>query len=497
MTMEDQTLIESVERIREHLLHEDATLAERLARLHEADHRHAEPALLATKSVAVAAGIDDSTPAGRRDVQMTMVGMCGIAEGGGGTVAEGGATGINGATIPSRKRLRAPLGLSAREVEARAQKLRDALTATAALAEAVAAVRKDYPGLTGTRAHEFLAAIGYPAPVPSMAQVRFAARLGFVDDDTSAAAAQDQYVQRVQVVGGETGEGTLATDHLLALFSGARSTRAVEPVCGVRPRCEACPVAALCAYFAAREIAKSNAAGNGATSEKHLAIRDWAAPERPRERLMAGEKLSDSELLAILIRTGVRGKSAVDIARRLLSEHCDNDVRRLAEKKPVELKEIAGLGHARAATIAAAIELGRRVARPDGDRRTGLVTLNTSSAVFEHFRPQFMHERQEKFLLLTLDAKNRMTREVEISSGTLNASLVHPREVFREALMEASASVIVMHNHPSGDPTPSAEDRALTKRLVDAGKILGVRVQDHVIIGAIKYFSFADSGWPS
>lgn len=495
MTMEDQILIDCVERIREHLLREDATLGERLARLREADHRHADAALVATKSVAVAAGIDDSTPAGRREVQMTLVGMGGIAEGGG-AVAESGA-GVARMTSASSKRLRAPLGLSPREVELRAQRLSDSLAAAAALADAVAAVRKVYPGLTGTRAHEFLAAIGYPAPVPSAATVRFAARLGFVDGFASAAAAQDQYVQRVQFVGGETGEGTLATDHLLALFSGARLTRQVEPVCGVRARCEACPVAALCAHFAAREKAKSDHTGNGATAEKHLAIRDWAAPERPRERLMAGEKLSDSELLAILIRTGVKGKSAVDIARRLLAEHCDNDVRRLAEKKPVELKEITGLGQARAATIAAAIELGRRVARGDVDRRTGLVTLNSSTAVFEHFRSRFMHVRQEKFLLLTLDAKNRMTREVEISSGTLNASLVHPREVFREALMETSASVIVMHNHPSGDPTPSAEDRALTKRLVDAGKILGVRLADHVIIGATSWFSFADSGWPT
>ena len=495
MTMDDQTLIDCVERIREHLLREDATLADRLVRLQGADHRHADTTLVATKSVAVAVGIDDSTPAGRRNVQMTLVSMYAMAEGEA-SVAETGAAPAR-AAVASRKRPRAPLGLSAHEVELRALGLRDALAATAALAEAVSAVRKIYPGLAGTRAHEFLAAIGYPAPVPSAAQVRFAARLGFVDGGTSTSVAQDQYVQRVQFVGGETGEGTLAVDHLLALFSGARSTRELEPVCGVRPHCEVCPVAALCAFFATLEKAKSDRAENGATSEKHLAIRDWAAPERPRERLMAGENLSNSELLAILIRTGVQGKSAVDMARRLLAEHCENDLRRLAEKSPIELEKIAGLGQARAATICAAIELGRRVARGDLDRRAGLLQFSSSAAVFDHFRPRFMHVRQEKFLLLTLNAKNCMTREVEISSGTLNASLVHPREVFREALMETSASVIVMHNHPSGDPTPSPEDRALTKRLVDAGKILGVRVQDHVIIGATSWFSFADSGWPT
>jgi DNA repair protein RadC len=495
MTMEAQTLIDCVERIREHLLREDATLGERLAGLRVADHRSADAGLMAAKSVAVAAGIDDSTPAGRRDVQMTMVGMVGIAEGNG-TVAEPGAA-LASRAGASRKRSRAPLGLSVQEVELRARSLRDGLAATAALAEAVACVRKVYPGLTGTRAHEFLAAIGYPAPVPSVAQVRFAGRLGIVDGDVSATLAQDQYVQRVQFVGGETGEGTLAVDHLLALFSGARLSRGLEPVCGARPRCAICPVSALCEYFAKQETPKPGDGGNGATADKHLSIKEWAAPERPRERLLAGENLSDSELVAILLRTGSRGKSAVDVARRLLADHCDNDLRRLAEKSPHQLKEVSGLGEARAATICAAIELGRRVAKGELDRRTHLPVFLNSAAVFEHFRSRFMHARQEKFLLLTLNTKNCMTREVEISSGSLNASIVHPREVFREAIMESSAGVIVLHNHPSGDPTPSAEDRALTKRLVDAGKLLGVKVQDHVIIGATSWYSFADSGWPT
>jgi DNA repair protein RadC len=221
-------------------------------------------------------------------------------------------------------------------------------------------------------------------------------------------------------------------------------------------------------------------------------IREWSAEERPRERLLAGQAVSPAELLAIILRTGNARESAVELARRLLVRF--ESLHRLAAASPGEISEVNGIGPAKAAMIRAALELGRRASLAGEDPRDGLPQASSSQAVFDCYRARFATESQEVFLLLTLNNKNRITREVEVSRGTLNASIVHPRDVFKAALREAAGAVIFVHNHPSGDPAPSAEDRALTRRLAEAGKLLGITVLDHVIIGSKRCYSFRDNG---
>lgn len=228
--------------------------------------------------------------------------------------------------------------------------------------------------------------------------------------------------------------------------------------------------------------------GNG----QGKAIPHWPATERPRERLLAkgSEVLSDSQLLAILLRTGRRDSSAVQVAMELL--RCMGGLAGLARCGIEELCNVPGVGPAKAAQIKAAVELGRRsMAAP---LTTG-TRLSSSADLFKHFHPTLRDLKHEIFKVVLLDAKNAVTKETTISEGSLTLSVVHPREVFALAVRESAAAVIVLHNHPSGDPTPSPEDRELTSRLVAAGTLLGIRVLDHVIIGDGRYVSFADEGW--
>lgn len=215
------------------------------------------------------------------------------------------------------------------------------------------------------------------------------------------------------------------------------------------------------------------------------------ADERPRERLerTGVEGLTDADLLALLLRSGYRNTSARALAERLRARY--PTLGELAEASPAELAQVPGIGRARAASICAAIALGRRADHP-------LVPLGVpitgAEQVYRHFHARLASLRQERFYVLLLDGKARLLREVRVSEGTLTASLVHPREVFRQALREAAASVLLVHNHPSGDPTPSPEDEALTRRLRAAGDLLGVRVVDHVVVGRSRWLSFVETG---
>ena len=218
----------------------------------------------------------------------------------------------------------------------------------------------------------------------------------------------------------------------------------------------------------------------------------WVESDRPRERLLEGKTLTDSELLAILLRTGNGETSAVGLARDIFKRF--GSVANLESATPAQLCEVKGIGPAKAAEIIAALQLGRRAAEEHARARDRQPQINTSSDVAEMFRHRMRGMTQEEFVLLCLNTKNKVTREVMISRGTLNASMVHPRDVFKNALDHSAAAVVFVHNHPSGDPRPSGEDRSLTSRLSDCGKLLGIRVLDHVIVGADTHYSFADEG---
>jgi len=222
-------------------------------------------------------------------------------------------------------------------------------------------------------------------------------------------------------------------------------------------------------------------------------IKDWPEEERPREKLLhrGADALSPAELLALVLRTGdaATKTSALDHGRLLLSRF--GSWRQLAGASVGELCRIKGIGPAKAAELQAVFEIARRFgaeALQPGDRFT------RSEEVFRHYHERLRERKKESFFTLLLDSKNRLIREVQVSEGSLNASIVHPREVFGPVVRESAAAVLFVHNHPSGDPTPSREDLEITSRLKQVGDLMGVRVLDHIVVGNGSYVSFADRG---
>jgi DNA repair protein RadC len=221
-------------------------------------------------------------------------------------------------------------------------------------------------------------------------------------------------------------------------------------------------------------------------------LRDLPHEERPRERMMhyGAESLSQAELLAILLRTGAQSESAIHIAQRLLG--ITGGLRGLADLSIEELTTIKGIGPAKAVQLKAGIELGRRMAN---SRLTEPVIIRSPQDAAEILTEQLRYLQKEHFICLFLNTKNHVIAQETLSMGSLNASIVHPREVFRAAMKCSSAAIICAHNHPSGDPTPSPEDIALTSRLMQAGEIVGIDVLDHLVIGDSSYVSLKEKGY--
>jgi DNA repair protein RadC len=242
---------------------------------------------------------------------------------------------------------------------------------------------------------------------------------------------------------------------------------------------------------------------NGAVAR--YTIKEWPSEERPRERLetLGPRALSPRELLALLIGTGTPGegaappRSALDLAGDLLQRFAppggggEGALRRMTQAPLAELCRVPGIGPAKAAKVLAALDLGRRAAAealPDRDR------VRTPYDVFERMQGAMRDLPVEEFHVLSLNSRNEILRDHFVSRGTVDASLVHPREVFRPALLEGATAVVLVHNHPSGDPSPSAADRETTRILRRAGHHLGIEVLDHVVIGDGRYVSFQETG---
>lgn len=221
-------------------------------------------------------------------------------------------------------------------------------------------------------------------------------------------------------------------------------------------------------------------------------VKEWPRPERPRERLATAgpAALTTRELLAILVGSGTEGRSALDVAGDLLG-YGQGSLRRLAATPVAGMETVRGVGPAVAARVASALELGRRLAREEPAQRE---RIRSPQDVYDRCAPMMRDLMHEEFRILLLNTQHRVTRELLITRGILDASVVHPREVFRAAVAESAAAVILVHNHPSGDPTPSPQDRAVTNQLVDAGRVLGIHVLDHVVIGDGAFVSFVEAG---
>ncbi|WP_373483540.1 DNA repair protein RadC [Acetobacterium sp.] len=225
-------------------------------------------------------------------------------------------------------------------------------------------------------------------------------------------------------------------------------------------------------------------------SDYHASIKELPEDEQPQEKMIRHGvgSLSNAELLAIIIRTGTRGATSVEVGRKII-EYLDNDLSYFHQMDVLELKrnpKLSGVGIVKACQIKAAIELGRRMKQKDLPE----IKITSPQDVVGLLMDEMQYLKQECFKVILLDTKNKVIKVEEISLGTLNSSLVHPREVFVKAIKQHAASIILAHNHPSGDTEPSAEDKNITRRLVDAGELIGISVLDHIIIGRETYLSF-------
>lgn len=222
-----------------------------------------------------------------------------------------------------------------------------------------------------------------------------------------------------------------------------------------------------------------------------MALRETPVNERPRERMQAhgAEALSNAELLAILLRTGSAEESVLRLAERILREA--GSLKGLNEMRLEQLTALRGVGPAKALQIQASIELGRRLCRSAPESRH---TIRTPGDAAELLMEDMRYLRKEHFVCLYLNTKNHVIGRETISVGSLNVTIVHPREVFRAAIQRSSAAILCAHNHPSGDPTPSPEDIDLTARLAEAGAVVGIELLDHLVIGDGVFVSMKEKG---
>ena len=223
-----------------------------------------------------------------------------------------------------------------------------------------------------------------------------------------------------------------------------------------------------------------------------LTVLDLPPSQRPRERLAAlgSEALSEQELLSCILGRGIAGESVLVTSQRLLKSF--RNLQGIAEASIEQLSQVRGVGEAKAIQLKAAVELARRLAQPADE--DAAKPLETAQAAAELLQPYLAAKKKEHFVALLLDSRHRLIRISRVAVGSLSASLVHPRELFKDAIAASAAAVIVAHNHPSGDPDPSEHDLALTKRLVQGGKLLGIEVLDHLIIGAGRWVSLKGLG---
>jgi DNA repair protein RadC len=216
-------------------------------------------------------------------------------------------------------------------------------------------------------------------------------------------------------------------------------------------------------------------------------VHDLPLSERPRERLsrLGSEALSSQEILALILGRGTKGESVIVTAQKLLIRF--GNLKNLASASIEELTQIKGIGPAKAAQIKATFELSKRLENSSSE--TTKITVKSPEDVVKTARNLLKGKKKEHFLVICLDTRNHLIKTSTVSIGSLDCSIVHPREVFKDAISSSAASVIFIHNHPSGDPTPSEDDIKMTKRLIEAGEIIGIEVLDHIIICDSEHLS--------
>ena len=309
---------------------------------------------------------------------------------------------------------------------------------------------------------------------------RFLHRYGLLDSGTASRKNIDALEDFLRRLSRELGVAPAELSALVHLFAEGDDSLAFAGVCRPVPACEHCPLAVDCRYYLTRKPTK------------------LAEADRPAVRLaQEGEDvLTVAELLSLLLNAPQETRRAppddaerIELARRLLDEA--GGLMGLADLSVKEIAQRTGMKHDGAAAVKAALALGRRAMTA---RRGVGAQFSSGDDFFERYGPRLKGKGREVFVTVLLDTKNRLLREEMVSEGTLNESLVHPREVFRAAIREGANSVAFVHNHPSGDPQPSQDDKVLTQQLVEASKLIGIKVLDHVIIGDGRFFSFLEEG---
>lgn len=350
------------------------------------------------------------------------------------------------------------------------------------VADEVRAWGRLLPGLGGTRAWRFAERLGRAVAVPETPIRRFLWRFGLLEEAPGRPATLLKAHSLLDRITRLTGLAAPLLETLLRWQTAGDRDLAGGRWCLARPRCATCPFRPECAW------ARFHPQGDPAHKTSHA---DQRSLDPIRRQIAAGrlDQLQEVELLAILLQKGGPEQGVLELAETMLRRL--DGLRGMEMTTTTQMTEIRGISEGRAAQVKAALELGRRLATRalmPGD------PIKCSDDVFRAFCSRFRHLPQEHFIIVLVDSKNRVIHDHIVSKGTLTGSLAHPREVFHEAIRYSAAGIILLHNHPSGDPQPSRDDKAVTSRLEDAGQILGIRVLDHIILGADDYYSFKDEG---
>ena len=490
MAMDDIQTVDCFERLHRHLLRHDPGIQKQLAAIGPWRYRTQDASFFITHLVALISGLDERTAEGRRRIRRFIVE---IGESHGDNPIPDHLV-VREAAEPLHK----PLSETQRERLARCVDNLRELTARGRpaglafdiemnrlenLADRVAWVRQFFPCLTALNAWRFLSRIGYPVLVPDRPCQTFLFRLGLLSDVRATQPGQLDAARVGEELARSLKRSELELSIWIQAFTG--SLPDISPrvaLCRRSPQCKPCPLQPYCSYYRYQRPAAED-------TTAPLPVKKWRPKDRPRERLVqyGAHAMEDSELLAIVLRTGAGGLNVIDLARVLLEKF--GDLQSIEEATLEELRSIRGIGPMKAVELKAVFELGRRLAyRPfqPGD------TFTSSDDVYRSYHGRFSRMKQEEFVLLMLNKKNQVIRDEVISRGGLDMSIVHPREVFKAAIKASSAAVIFVHNHPSGDPTPSHDDYVITRRLHEAGHLLQIEVLDHIIVGDGSYYSFAD-----
>ena len=349
------------------------------------------------------------------------------------------------------------------------------------LRDQIELIQKELALLNGMKAFRYLEKIGQPVILPDSPRRTFFYRLGFTQNVEKDQKWPDEFFKTCYSLS-QLGKISLPQLNLITgYYTGSlKKSDKFSPICGQKPKCPSCSVQQYCIWYRYNERSDQKIFTKSRIKDKPL-------NQRPRERLAksGAESLSEIELLAILIRTGSGKNSALDLAGLLLEQF--GNLSRIDQATIKELSSVPGIGPAKATELKAALELGKRLFSENSEE----VEFSDSYNVYLHYRARLGPAEQENFLILLLNSKNRLIREINATRGTLEASLIDPRQAFKDAIRDSASAVIFVHNHPSGEPDPSPEDIEMTNRLVRAGALLGIRVLDHVIVAKKNFYSFA------